>query len=83
VILLRDTTIDGAKIRAKAICSEIATTPIQIDGIRVDITVSVGVAGYHQRSQVSKNQLINLADKAMYQSKRDGRNQVSVQEESD
>jgi diguanylate cyclase (GGDEF)-like protein len=83
VILLRDTTIDGAKIRAKAICSEIATTPIQFDGISVDITVSVGVAGYHQRAPVSKNQLINLADKAMYQSKRDGRNRVSVQEESD
>ena len=83
VILLRDTTLDGAKVRAKTICSEIATTPIQIDSIKVDITVSVGVAGYHQRAPVSKNQLINLADKAMYQSKRDGRNRVSVQEESD
>jgi diguanylate cyclase (GGDEF)-like protein len=83
VILLRDTTIDGARIRARAICSEIAATPIQIDGISVDITVSVGVAGYHQRAPVSKNQLINLADKAMYQSKRDGRNRVSVREEND
>lgn len=83
VILLRDTTVDGARIRAKTICSEIAATPIEVDGITADITVSVGVAGYHQRSPVSKNQLINLADKAMYQSKRDGRNRVSVQEESD
>jgi diguanylate cyclase (GGDEF)-like protein len=83
VILLRDTSLDGALVRAKAICSEIASTPIQADGISVDITVSVGVAGYHQRAPVSKNQLINLADKAMYKSKRDGRNRVSVQEEND
>jgi len=82
VILLRDTTVDGAKIRARAICSEIGATPIQADGVSVNITVSVGVAGYHQRSPVSKNDLINLADKAMYQSKRDGRNRVSVQEET-
>ncbi|HET9130706.1 MAG TPA: GGDEF domain-containing protein, partial [Terriglobia bacterium] len=83
VILLRDTSLEGALVRAKTICSEIAATPIQADGISVDITVSVGVAGYHQRSPVSKNQLINLADKAMYKSKRDGRNRVSVQEEND
>ena len=82
VILLRDTTVEGAKIRAKAICSELAATPIQADGVSVDITVSVGVAGYHQRVPVSKSELINLADKAMYQSKRDGRNRVSAQEDS-
>ena len=83
MIVLRHTTLDGARVRAKTICSEIATTPIQIEGIIVDITVSVGVAGYHQRSPVTKNQLIKLADQAMYQSKRDGRNRVRVQEEID
>jgi diguanylate cyclase (GGDEF)-like protein len=81
VVLLRDTTLDGARIRANTICSEIAATPIEMDGVSVGITVSVGVAGYHQRAPVSKNELVNLADKAMYQSKHDGRNRVSVQEE--
>jgi diguanylate cyclase (GGDEF)-like protein len=47
----------------------------------VEFTVSVGVAGYDQRSPVNKNQLISLADRAMYQSKHDGRNRVSIQKE--
>ena len=82
MILLRDTTVDGARVRANSICSELAATPVPFDGVSVEMTVSVGVAGYHQRAAVSKNELINLADKAMYSSKRDGRNRVSIQEEN-
>jgi len=83
VILLRDTTVDGAMIRARALCSEISSTPIDADGITVNVAVSVGVAGYHQRAPVSKDELIRLADKALYRSKHDGRNRVSVQEGND
>jgi len=81
VILLRDTTLDGARVRANSICTEIGTLPVLADGTSVRISVSIGVAGYSQRSPVTKDQLISLADKAMYQSKHDGRNRVSIQKE--
>lgn len=77
VVLLRDTDVAGARIRADFICAEISGTPIQADGFTVEITISVGVAGYNQKVPVTKDQLINLADKAMYQAKHDGRNRVS------
>ncbi|MBI5885842.1 MAG: diguanylate cyclase [Deltaproteobacteria bacterium] len=45
------------------------------------ITVSVGVSIYTQALPVSIDDLIKTADKAMYQSKADGRDRVSIYEE--
>lgn len=46
------------------------------------ITVSIGVSIYTQALPVSIDDLIKTADKAMYQSKADGRDRVSIYEES-
>ena len=82
VVLLRDTDLDGARKRAESICSGLGSAPLEVDGFSAHVTVSVGVAGYHQRMPVSKYQLIDLADKAMYQSKTEGRNRVSILQEN-
>lgn len=46
------------------------------------ITVSIGVAIYPQQSPVSIDELIKMADKAMYQSKACGRDRVTIYEEA-
>lgn len=46
------------------------------------ITVSVGVAIYPQLSTISIDELVKMADKAMYQSKANGRDRVTIYEES-
>jgi len=81
VILLRNTSLEGAQIRAKSICEDLAQIPVISKGSNVGITVSVGVASYHHSEPISKSHLIDLADKALYQSKQKGRNRVTIQSE--
>jgi diguanylate cyclase (GGDEF)-like protein len=80
MILLRETSIDGARVRAELIRSELKEIEIDIEGFKVGITVSVGIAGYQPGSKVSKDTLIDSADQAMYLSKKSGRNRVSILE---
>ncbi|HLQ77041.1 MAG TPA: diguanylate cyclase, partial [Terriglobia bacterium] len=82
VVLLRDTDLDGARTRAASICSGLGSAPLEVDGFTAHVTVSVGVAGYDKLLPVTKYQLIDLADKAMYQSKTEGRNRVSIQQKN-
>jgi diguanylate cyclase (GGDEF)-like protein len=79
VVLLRNTYLEGARIRGKTICDELSLLPVVSNGVNIGITVSVGVAGYDQRVPMSKTHLIDLADKALYESKNNGRNRVSIQ----
>jgi diguanylate cyclase (GGDEF)-like protein len=46
------------------------------DGLEVQITISVGVTEYAHREELST--FIQRADKAMYISKQNGRNKVSM-----
>ena len=80
VVLMPETNLDGALIRADLICSGIGAVPVEADGFKINVTVSVGVAVHHPGSPIDKYTLIDLADQAMYQSKKDGRNRVSVRQ---
>ena len=78
IILLRETNVDGARVRADLICSELGSTPIETEGLRIEITVSVGIAEHQPGTPVNKENLIDRADQAMYISKNAGRNRVSA-----
>ena len=52
---------------------------IEIGNQTVKITVSIGVTSYsHEMRGIGKTQIIEAADKALYNSKQTGRNRVSV-----
>ena len=80
VILLRETSLEGAKSRAETICSALRDIVIDIEGFKLAITASLGIAGQQPGSQVHKDTLIDLADKALYLAKKAGRNRVSLPE---
>ncbi|MEB3328142.1 MAG: diguanylate cyclase [Candidatus Sericytochromatia bacterium] len=80
VILLPETDTAGAVVTAERIRKlvEGATLPGP-DGTPLNVTVSIGVATFPAMAS-SATELFERADEALYASKRNGRNQVSVYE---
>jgi diguanylate cyclase len=79
VVLLPETSVDGARALAEKIRSTIARSRVRRADNRQDvgqITVSLGVASYCCGETASM--FIERADNALYASKNQGRNRVSV-----
>jgi diguanylate cyclase (GGDEF)-like protein len=52
-----------------------------VSGITIKITVSIGATSYAPgMKEVTKSQLIHVADEALYQAKKNGRNQTVAKE---
>ncbi|WP_206996511.1 sensor domain-containing diguanylate cyclase [Trinickia mobilis] len=72
-LLLPCTTLDEAMVVAEKIRKTIGDTPVDVEGVSVPVTASVG--GAAARAGVSAYEvLINDADAALYSAKRQGRN---------
>lgn len=75
-ILLPNATIDGAAAVAERIREKIATTSVEVDGQKISMTASFGVACYPAPGIDDLNDLLKAADKALYEAKESGRNRV-------
>jgi diguanylate cyclase len=77
-IILSETSFRQAMKKAQLLCKSIAKTDYQVDDVKPDeklsFTVSIGVSILHQGDSVES--VINRADKAMYEAKHLGKNQV-------
>ncbi|WP_250500076.1 diguanylate cyclase [Caballeronia sp. GAWG1-5s-s] len=73
-LLLPCTNYDDAMIVAEKVRHSICETPIDVQGARVPVTASVGVACARREVTSSYEALINEADAALYVAKREGRN---------
>lgn len=83
VIVLPETDLNEALNQAERLREAIANEPMLVDGTHLTITTSVGVAGsegaqFAQRplAQASLDVLLKCADKALYEAKHNGKNQV-------
>lgn len=79
LILLPETDRYDAETVAERLRRKIASSPFRIDARRGDIqfTVSVGVCTYPDAGQSAK-ELVTLADLALYEAKKNGKNKVAV-----
>ncbi|MGZ4596588.1 MAG: GGDEF domain-containing protein, partial [Actinomycetes bacterium] len=78
VVVLPETTVEGAAQLAERICQAVRREPFQADGERpLDVTLSVGGAAFPEHGS-SAATLMRAADKALYVAKGEGRDRWHV-----
>ncbi|MCW8825361.1 MAG: diguanylate cyclase [Gammaproteobacteria bacterium] len=80
VVLLSDTDAAGAQIIAQALLEAVnqAHHPHEKSEVADHITLSIGVSTLTPTEVLVPEQLIKLADKALYRAKSEGRNRISI-----
>ena len=74
-ILLPETSIERAQEVAERVRKAIGAKPVQHGERTIRVTASFGVAGYPE-STALRDQLFPVADRALYEAKHGGRDQV-------
>lgn len=80
LVVLIDTDLRGAEIVAKRLVGGMAEAPIETSAGPIPVTISVGGSEAAQllTSDLSFTRLIEIADRCLYASKRDGRNRYTM-----
>ena len=81
LVIVHDIDEKGCKAIGERICAGMRTLPIQTREGHVPASISIGVAMRNRGDVVTPEQLVALADAALYQSKRGGRDRVTVSRE--
>ena len=76
VVLLPQTTAEKALEAGGRIRLAVQNSSFDVEGAKVSSTVSIGIASYPDDA-VDVNELLEKADKSLYQSKKSGKNQVN------
>jgi len=77
-IILPNTTADGALQVAETIRDAVTSIGLMWEGKPIPLTVSIGVSADIVASDQHSTTLLEQADKALYQAKNSGRNQVKL-----
>lgn len=84
-LILPETDLEGAKMMAERIRERVEKLKLKVEDARAKLTISAGVAsidfkkiGKIDTERNYKDSLIMSADKALYQSKANGKNNVSI-----
>jgi diguanylate cyclase (GGDEF)-like protein len=77
LILLPNMPLDAAIQRAQVWRAAVEKLTVAVGTTRVSFTVSLGVAAFPEHGK-TPDDLTRCADQALYRSKNDGRNRVSV-----
>lgn len=81
LVAMPDTQLDQARHAAERLCRIVDEMPVKIDSgktvIPVSMSIGVALGGLHDDAR-SVEHLVELADRALYAAKSDGRNQVTI-----
>ena len=74
IVLLPSTDASKAMAIAERVRTGVASATFEHEGRRIPVTISLGVASYKPEIDKTSHMLIDRVDRALYCSKRDGRN---------
>jgi diguanylate cyclase (GGDEF)-like protein len=77
VVLMPDAQVDAAYERAELFRKNFSELVVEYEGQQLKCTFSAGVASFPQHA-ASGEALLSLADEALYTSKANGRNRVTI-----
>jgi diguanylate cyclase (GGDEF)-like protein len=77
-VLLPNTRTNGAALIAEKIRARVENAEFTSEGKKLPVTISIGVAACIPPKGLSEDQLLGYADTALYASKKNGRNRVTV-----
>lgn len=75
-VLLPFTKIEEAQIVGERLRSAVEARPVKVDDVEIAVTISMGLAEYNRVE--TGEELFERADKALYEAKKNGRNQVQI-----
>ncbi|MGM0471205.1 MAG: diguanylate cyclase [Bacillota bacterium] len=75
-IILPETGTKGAKKLAKRINQAIREMVVEEEGVKISITVSIGLTTY--QDHLSQKELISRVDEALYQAKEEGKDRICI-----
>lgn len=77
-VIMRDADLEAAQQLAERLRSLVAETPLNVEEVSLSLTISLGVAAYDIERHTTPETLVEDADRALYEAKKAGRNQVCV-----
>ncbi len=78
-VILPETDLQHAAVFAERVRKKIEMFTVSVDNRKISVTVSLGVCIYDPRTyQSGKDDFIKAADKALYSSKKSGKNRLSI-----
>jgi len=78
ILILPEAGIDESSMIAERVRKLIESTPFDVGKARINLTVSLGISNFPAHRPRSKEDLIKMADLALYDAKRSGRNKVCI-----
>ena len=76
VIIMRGTPISEAERVAERILESVREAPIVTGNLKINVTVSIGIAAFQAERPTPGSDLLAKADLLLYEAKQNGRNQI-------
>jgi diguanylate cyclase (GGDEF)-like protein len=78
ILILPEAGLEASFVIAERIRRLVENTPFEVGRAQVNITISMGISSFPSHRAKSKEELVKMADQALYDAKRGGRNKVCI-----